>query len=170
MVARIQPEIENALTRGQVAKCTGVGTEALRFYEKQGLLPEPKRDVSGYRRYTPEMVQQIRFVTHAKELGFTLQEIKELIELKDLAEDNCISICRRVDAKIAEVERKIRTLTLLKKCLKRLSAACDGRQPIESCPIFHFIEQMERLGQDCLTFEYLTENKESKPEPEKGEH
>lgn len=152
MVAPILPETAQFLTRGQVARSTGVGAEALRFYEKQGLLPELGRDPSGYRRYSPEVVKQIRFIAHAKELGFTLQEIKELIALKDLAEGDCIAICKRIDGKITEVEKKIRALMLLKNCLERLSAACDGKQPMESCPIVRFIEQMECLEQDCLEF------------------
>lgn len=150
MVAQTQFKIADTLTRGQLAKGAGVGVEALRFYEKQGLLPAPKRDNSGYRRYTPEMAQRLRFITHAKDLGFTLREIHEMLELRDLAGDTCSPICDRVDAKIDEVEKKIRTLTLLKRCLEKLSGACDGGQPIQSCPIVHFIEQMDRIEQDCL--------------------
>jgi len=143
-------KIADTLTRGQLAKSAGVGAEALRFYEKQGLLPTPKRDNSGYRRYTPEMAQRLRFITHAKDLGFTLREIHEMLELRDLAGGTCFPICNRVDAKIAEIEKKIRSLTLLKRYLEKLSGACDGGQPIESCPIVHFIEQMDHTEQDCL--------------------
>jgi len=133
------------MTRGQLAKIAGVGYEALRFYEKQGLLPEPKRDNSGYRRYTPEMVQRLRIITHAKDLGFTLREIQELLELRDHAGDKCSPICDCVNAKVAEIQKKIQALTLLSHCLEKLATACDGEHPIENCPIIHFIEEMERM-------------------------
>jgi len=163
VVGKSASEGSTSLTRGRLAKVAGVGAEALRFYEKQGLLPKPKRDNSGYRRYTPEMAQRLRFITHAKDLGFTLREIHELLELRDLADDTCSPICDRINAKIAEVEKKIRSLTLLGKCLEKLAAACDGGQPIESCPILHFIEQMERMEQDCLALGEPRTNEKAKP-------
>ncbi len=163
VIAQTQPKIADTLTRGQLAKNAGVGSEALRFYEKQGLLPKPKRDDSGYRRYTPEIAQRLRFITHAKDLGFTLREIHELLELRDHAEDTCSPICGCINAKIAEIEKKIRTLTLLRKCLEKLAAACDGGQPIESCPIVHFIEQMDRMEQDCLALGKPRTNEKVKP-------
>ncbi len=150
MVAQNQSKIADTLTRGQLAKSAGVGVEALRFYEQEGLLPKPKRDHVGYRRYAPEMIQRLHFITHAKDLGFTLREIHEILELRELAGRACSPICDRVNAKIAEVDKKIRTLTLLKGCLEKLSSVCDGGQPIEVCPIVHFIEQMNGVEQDCL--------------------
>ena len=70
-----------SLTIGQLAKGAGVGVETLRFYEREGLIAEPERRASGYRQYPPEAVDLVRFIRHAKELGFTLKEIQELLDL-----------------------------------------------------------------------------------------
>lgn len=70
-----------ALTIGQLARHAGVGVETIRFYEREGLLAEPERRPSGYRQYPAEVVRRVRFIRHAKELGFTLREIQGLLEL-----------------------------------------------------------------------------------------
>ncbi len=140
---------ERTFTRGQLAKRAGVGIEALRYYENRRLIPEPRRDSAGYRRYSEESARRLRFIVHAKSLGFSLREIQELLNLRDLAGETCGDVRDRVSAKLVEVERKLRTLTLLKACLEKLTAACDGRRPIEQCPIIQFIEQMEGIEQNC---------------------
>ena len=71
-----------ALTIGQVARQAGVGVETVRFYERQGLLDAPPRRASGYRQYAPEMVARLQFIRRAKELGFALKEIRELLSLR----------------------------------------------------------------------------------------
>ena len=142
---------EPTLTRGQLAKRAGVGPEALRFYEKRGLLPKPWRDRAGYRRYPEESAQRLRFIAHAKTLGFSLREIHELLKLRDISGETCGYVNDRISAKLAEVERKLRMLESLKACLEKLTDACDGRRPIERCPIMQFIEQMESVEQKCPT-------------------
>jgi DNA-binding transcriptional MerR regulator len=72
----------SSLTIGQVAKGAGVGVETVRFYEREGLVPAPKRRPSGYRQYPADTVRRIRFVQAAKDLGFTLKEIRELLSLR----------------------------------------------------------------------------------------
>ena len=142
-------ETETTLTRGQLAKRAGVGPEALRFYEIRGLIPKPRRDRAGYRRYPEETAQRLRFIAHAKTLGFSLREIHELLKLRDITGETCGDVNDRISARLAEVERKLRTLESLKACLEKLAEACDGRRPIERCPIMQFIEQMESFEQDC---------------------
>lgn len=71
-----------ALTIGQVARQAGVGVETVRFYERQGLLAPPERTTSGYRQYEEEAIWRLRFIRRAKELGFTLNEIKELLSMR----------------------------------------------------------------------------------------
>lgn len=140
----------NLLTRGQLARSAGVGTEAVRFYERQGLLPEPERDGMGYRRYSEDAVVRLRFIVHAKDLGFTLREIHELLDLRDLAGDTCGDVRDRIAGKLEQVENKLRALTLMRTCLRQLSAACDGDKPIQQCPIIQFIEAIENPIDACL--------------------
>jgi DNA-binding transcriptional MerR regulator len=82
----------SSLTIGQVAKGAGVGVETVRFYEREGLVPAPKRRPSGYRQYPADTVRRIRFVQAAKDLGFTLKEIRELLSLRVAAGKSCADV------------------------------------------------------------------------------
>ena len=98
------------LTIGTVARRAGVGVETIRFYERKKLLPEPARDPSnGYRRYTESAVSRLKFIGRAKELGFTLRETRELLELRG-GPATCGTVRSRAEDKIADVRRKIRDL------------------------------------------------------------
>ena len=88
------------LTTGQVARRSGVGVETLRFYEREGLIAEPPRNASGYRAYPEEAVAQIQFTKRAKELGFTLKEIKELLSLRVDPDTSCEAVRDQATAKI----------------------------------------------------------------------
>lgn len=123
------------LTIGQVASQAGIGVETVRFYERQGLIEEPTRRVSGYRQYGEEVVHRLRFIRKAKELGFTLNEIKELLSLKLGPMSSCADVKGRAEAKIADIEEKVRTLQRMKRALVKLTRACSGNGPISECPI-----------------------------------
>ncbi|MFQ6098934.1 MAG: heavy metal-responsive transcriptional regulator [Armatimonadota bacterium] len=131
----------NTLTIGKVARRSGVGVETIRFYEREGLIPEPPRRESGYRQYPEETIKRIRFIRRAKELGFSLGEIKELLSLRVAPSTRCEDIRRRAEAKIADIEAKIRALETMKDALARLSAACVGTGPVSECPILEFLEE-----------------------------
>src|SRR2546425_6976159 len=103
------------LTIGQVARRAGVGVETVRFYEREGLLEEPPRRESGYRQYGEDIVARLQFIRRAKELGFTLNEIKELLSLRLDPSTTCAEVKDRAQAKIADIEQKIRTLQRMKK-------------------------------------------------------
>ncbi|MDF1569906.1 MAG: MerR family transcriptional regulator, partial [Spirochaetaceae bacterium] len=96
------------LTIGELAGRTGVGVEALRFYERKGLLPSPTRDASGYRRYREDDVVRVRFIRRAKELGFTLAEIHELLELRATDEKTCEEVRTIARDKITDLDQRIR--------------------------------------------------------------
>lgn len=123
------------MTIGQVARDAGVGVETVRFYEREGLLQEPSRRESGYRQYTDDVVARLRFIKRAKELGFSLKEIKELLALRVDPETTCAEVRQRAVAKIADVEQKIEELKKIKKALEKLTAGCQGRGPTSECPI-----------------------------------
>ena len=123
------------LTIGKVARLTGVGIETIRFYEREGLIADPPRKESGYRQYGPETVSRLRFIHRARELGFSLKEIKELLFLRLDPRTTCDSILDRAEEKIREIEERIQTLQRMKEALRALAKACPGQGPVTQCPI-----------------------------------
>lgn len=128
------------LTIGQLAQQAGVGVETVRFYERRGLLAEPDRKVSGYRQYQEEVVERLQFIRSAKELGFTLKEIKELLSLRIDPSSSCADVKRRAEAKIADIDSKLRALRKMKQALVKLTQACSGQAPTSECPILESLE------------------------------
>jgi MerR family copper efflux transcriptional regulator len=137
--------VQTKLTIGRVARQAGVGIETIRFYERQGLVVEPPRGESGYRHYPASVVPRLLFIKQAKELGFTLKEIKELLSLRVEPSVTCADVKRRAEAKIAEIEAKIRALKQIKRALARVTEACRGSGPIDDCPI------LKALGSKGIT-------------------
>lgn len=120
---------------GQVARHAGVTQEALRYYERRGLLPAPVRAANGYRRYGESAVQVIRFIKRAQEMGFTLVEIQEVMEVARNPKAKCTGVCSAIELKLGELERRIRELESGRKRLRRLLRSCPGDVPIRECPI-----------------------------------
>ena len=129
------------LTIGKVASRAGIGIETIRFYEREGLIAEPPRRESGYRQYPEDAVSRLRFIRHAKELGFSLKEIKELFALRVDPETTCKEIRERAQAKIGDIEDRIRALQRMKLALTALVASCRGRGPVSECPILDALDQ-----------------------------
>lgn len=128
------------LTIGTVAREAGVGVETIRFYERAGLIDDPRRRPSGYREYGPDVVRRIRFIRHAKDLGFTLREIKELLELRVESDRHCGEVLELAQAKIAGIEQRIDALQRMKQVLSKLTTACRRRRPTQACPILEAID------------------------------
>jgi MerR family copper efflux transcriptional regulator len=122
-----------AMTIGRLAQEAGVNIDTIRYYERNGLLPEPARKASGYREYTQADVRRLRFVMRAKELGFTLAEIGELLALS--ATDDVNGVKRRAEARMLEIDRKIAELRRVRRGLKTLVDACPGHGDSRDCPI-----------------------------------
>jgi MerR family mercuric resistance operon transcriptional regulator len=129
------------LTIGQVARQAGVGIETIRFYERQGLLEPPARKESGYRQYDDEAVRRLQFIRRAKELGFTLKDIGELISLREDPEAGAGEIKARAQARLEEIEHKIADLQRMRDALLRLTTECRGQGPLSTCPILEALEQ-----------------------------
>ena len=113
------------LTIGQLARATHTKVETIRFYEKAGLLPEPARTAGNYRAYTDEHLGRLSFIRRARDLGFSLEQVRELLELADDRDRPCEAIDAIASAHRAEVERKIRDLQALKAELDRLVDQCS---------------------------------------------
>ena len=103
-------------------------------------MAEPDRRPSGYRQYDEDVVDRLRFIKRAKELGFTLNEIKELLLLRLDSTTTCADVKSRTDEKITDIEAKIRTLQRMKKALVKVTKACSGSGGTSDCPI------LEALG------------------------
>lgn len=124
-----------ALTIGQVAEAAEVNIQTIRYYERRGLFPTPRRTPSGYRQYAVEAVNRIRFIKHAQELGFSLQEIQELLGLRVRDGAACDAVAQRTRTKLKVVEQKIRDLQRMRRTLEQLAEACTARRPTDECPI-----------------------------------
>lgn len=125
---------------GQLARAAGVNVETLRYYERQGLLPEPARRESGYRQYTAEDLAAVRFIKRAQGLGFSLKEIAGLLALRVDADTSCAEVRDRARAKLADVEARIADLVRIRAALARLVEACVGEGPTGHCPILDALE------------------------------
>jgi len=128
------------MTVGKLAKAAGLNIETIRYYERRGLLPEPSRRASGYRLYSQEDLRRLRFILRAKELGFSLREIQELLDLRVDAKTNCDEVREQTEVKIGNIERKIADLERMREVLVKLAAACRNRGATDECPILEALE------------------------------
>jgi MerR family mercuric resistance operon transcriptional regulator len=121
---------------GDIAGEAGVTVQTVRYYERRGLLPEPDRRPSGYREYAPEIVDRLHFIKRAQELGFTLSEIRELLELRLDPHTPAAAVKARAEAKIADIDHKLHDLQRIKHALVHLAGRCHGgRGPASDCPL-----------------------------------
>lgn len=134
-----------ALTIGRLAQQAGVGVETIRFYEREGLIAQPDRRPSGYRQYPPEVVRRVRFIRHAKDLGFTLKEIQELLDLRVDPSSTCEDVRKRARAKVTDIEERIASLERMKAALLRLGRKCRGKGPTSECPILEELDRDEEV-------------------------
>lgn len=120
---------------GRLAERSGVGIETLRFYEKEGLLAKPARTESGYRTYPEETVERVQFIRRAKEVGFTLEEISELLALKVSHGKSCESVRQRALSKVEDIDRKVGDLRKMRRALNALVQRCSGHEGMDDCTI-----------------------------------
>lgn len=130
----------NSLTIGHLAREAGVNLETVRYYERRGLLPKPPRSASGYRLFPSDAARRLRFIRRAQELGFSLKEIRELLSLGVSRTTTSKDIRTRAEAKIADIDAKIRSLGSMKKALRKLTSVCEGCVPVTECPILESLD------------------------------
>ncbi len=128
------------MTRGELSALTGVSARTIRFYEEKGILPSPVREDNGYRNYDKAAVIRLKFIKNAKDLGFSLKEIKELLELKVSPGVSCESIRRKAAEKIGEIEKKISDLEKIKDALKNFTRYCRPGKSVEECELINLLE------------------------------
>jgi len=125
-------------TISKAAQRAGVGIETIRYYQRRGLIEEPAKPVEGYRLYPEQTIARVRFIKRAQELGFSLKEVKTLVELGD---EKCLETRDLAVLKLELVQAKIRDLKSIEKNLRDLIRYCDTRREHEACPIYYSISQ-----------------------------
>ena len=130
----------DVLTIGRLAKQARVNRETVRYYERRRLLQRPSRSAAGYRVFSDDAVKRLRFIRHAKMLGFSLEEIKDLLALRIHSIDTCERVRERTQTKIADIEGKIETLQRMKDSLSELITACSRRRKTDECPILNCLD------------------------------
>jgi MerR family transcriptional regulator, mercuric resistance operon regulatory protein len=124
----------------EVAAAAHVNAQTLRYCERRGLLPQPRRTRSGYRAYTADAVRVVRFVKRAQQLGFTLDDIEELLHLADGGPASCDEAKTMARGRFADLQRRIADLAGMRDALTRLVDTCDQPRAQRDCPILHDIQ------------------------------
>ena len=129
------------LTIGQLAKESGVHLETIRYYEREGLIPEPPRKSSGHRAYQRGATRRLRFIKRVQKLGFSLSEIRGLLTLRAAPYEDCSEVCRKAQEKLGEVRAKISQLQAIEEALQRLTESCSGGRPVSECGVLEALDR-----------------------------
>jgi DNA-binding transcriptional MerR regulator len=129
------------LNRGEVAEAANVSIETLRYYERRGVIPPPRRSETNYRKYPADTVLRVRFVKHAQDLGFSLDEVKDLLSLRAARGARAGQVRSKAAVKIADIDERIAALERMRAALAHLVEECSGEGPASSCTILHAIER-----------------------------
>ena len=132
---------------GDLAKATGTKVETVRYYESIGLLPAAERTSANYRNYTAAHVDRLRFIRHARGLGFAIADIRSLLDLADEPGRDCSEVDRIASGHLQAVEAKIAQLGLLRDELSRMLGQCRGGQ-VESCRIMEVLADHRQCGNE----------------------
>lgn len=126
-------------TRATVAKHAGIGVETLRFYETKGLLNPPKRNAAGYRLYGEADLERLAFIRRAQDLGFSLQDIVQLLNLTGDLRTPRGKVRDCAEMRLKMIRQKIHDLRMMETSLSKLLSRCDGKGTLKGCPIAEFI-------------------------------
>lgn len=133
------------LTIGRLARAATVNVETVRYYQARKLLPIPNRGRNAFRHYPIELVERIRFIKRAQVLGFSLEDIRELLRLHDGTDR--LSIRKIVATRLEQVESKLKDLTRMREALSGLIDACQHAGSAEPCPIIQALAPRQRIAQ-----------------------
>lgn len=131
---------------GELAKRSGCLVETIRFYEKQGLLPQTKRSEGNFRLYGNMHAVRLQFILHCRSLDMSLVEIRDLLQFRDAPEDNCIEVNVLLDKHIEHVALRIKKLKALKTQLYSLRHLCQTTQSRKDCRILQSLAQADNLS------------------------
>ena len=128
---------------GALAHNSGVNIETIRYYEKIGVMPKPARSTGGYRLYTDDHLKRLTFVRRGRELGFTLDELRDLLRLVDGHAYTCAEVRTLTLKHVADIRRKIADLKRLDRAMTGIASRCSGKR-IPDCPIVDALFQGNR--------------------------
>ena len=127
-----------------MAKAAGIGIDAIRFYERKGLIPTPDRRPSGYRAYPPTVVLSLQFIRRAKELGFSLREIGELLSLERDEGASAADVRELAHRNLVDLEARIKSLQRMRRALHKAVESCSGLGPTSGCSILRSLVETTR--------------------------
>src|SRR5246127_1551283 len=127
--------MSDSLKIGELAKRTGSLVETIRYYEREGLLPEPVRSEGNYRVYSDSDLERLQFIRHCRSLDMTLEEIRDLLRFRDAPDENCSEVNAFLDEHIERVANRIKELKLLQKNLRGLRNLCQQTRATKDCRI-----------------------------------
>lgn len=123
-----------SITRGELAKRTGCNLETIRYYEKIRLMPEPSRSTNGYREYDQIHMKRLQFIMRGRELGFTMEDLKSLLDLVDRKAVSCGEVSKLAKEHLESVHQKINDLRRIEDALSKTLIACSGKD-VPDCPV-----------------------------------
>jgi MerR family mercuric resistance operon transcriptional regulator len=132
-----------SLTIGQLAAAAGVNLETVRYYERIKLMPPPARTASGYRAYEPTHTRRLAFIRRARELGFSIEQIRALLGLAEPSRASCAAVRKIAQTHLDEVRAKLADLARLEGILAETISRCSG-DPAPSCPVLNMLTTTNR--------------------------
>ena len=144
-MAEVTKSRADGLSRGQLSKRTGANAETIRFYERIGLMPDPPRSPGGHRLYGPDHLKRMSFIARARQLGFTIADIRDLFALVDAGNITCSEVKSRALRHAADLRGKIEDLARLEATLTEMAAECSGEE-VPDCPIVDILFRTSPSG------------------------
>ncbi len=143
-----QPPSQELFTIGKVATASQVSVDTIRFYEEKGLIARAKRTAAGYRQFGSDAIRRIVFIKRAQDCGFTLEEIKGLLSLRNSDDAGCIDVKQKLQKKMGDVKSRIVELENFLQALETLDEICSGTGPIAECPVLEALDVVEERNRD----------------------
>jgi DNA-binding transcriptional MerR regulator len=135
MPHQIATVLERVIPIGTLAERTGVKVETIRYYEQVGLLPRPERSDGNQRRYGRRHLERLAFIKHARDLGFSVDSVRTLLDLSDKPDMACDEAHKAAASHLADVRGKIAQLKSLEAELERIARSCSGGVPVRDCAV-----------------------------------
>jgi Hg(II)-responsive transcriptional regulator len=128
------------MTIGQLAKAVNLNTQTIRYYERIGLIDKPDTNDAGYRIYSEKAADVLRFIKHAKEIGFSLKQISEIFSLENNKNNTCSKVKMLAEKKVYEIDKKLNSLKIMRKELLNLISLCEEKKNNPGCPILDILK------------------------------
>ena len=128
------------MTIGQLAKAVNLNTQTIRYYERIGLINKPDTNEAGYRIYPEKAADVLRFIKHAKDIGFSLKQVSELFLLNNNKYNTCSNVKKLAEEKVYEIDKKLNSLKLMRKELLNLISLCEEKTDSQKCPILDILK------------------------------